>query len=171
MASIAASQPAASIGRRWALYLAAVPAVAAFVMFVIGISVSSWLSGGHIQTHSIFAALMCGPALLIARVSPRGGPASTPAIIGLTIAAFTQLVEGVGASGYSAGNQNRVNVLAGVHDIGVTLAPIGLIAAAVGVTLAVGARLRPRFGRWPAIAMSVVVLGGLGFLIAKMIGM
>lgn len=111
------------------------------------------------------------PALVLALRRPRGGPAATPLVVGLVIAGLTQLVEGVGGFGYGPGNEDRVNALASVHDLGVMVAPIGLMSAAMGVTLGVGQVLRPRFGRWPALLLAAIVLAGLGVVIAKMIGM
>ena len=120
---------------------------------------------------TVALAAAFAPAVVLALRRPAGGPASTPAIVGLTLAAIAQLVEGIGGFGYGPGNIDRVNALANVHDLGVAIAPIGLVGAALGVTLGVGQLLRPRYGRWPALLLSALVLGGLGFLISKLVGM
>ena len=158
-------------GARWALLLVAIPAAIAGSMFVIGAVVQSIVAGEHGQFHALFAAVFLVPALIVAILRPRGGSAATPFLVGFVIAASTQLLEGVGGFGYGPGNEGRVNALANLHDIGVSIAPIGLVGAALGLTLAVGALLRPRFGRWPALALSVVVLAALAVVIAKLIGM
>jgi hypothetical protein len=174
MASTTASkfggQPTAA-GARWALLVVGVSSAAAGAMFVIGALVQAVVAGEHGQYHALFAGVFLAPAIVLALRSPRGGPASTPVVIGLSVAAITQLVEGVGGFGYGPGNADRINALASVHDLGVTIAPIGLVAAALGLTLGIGQLLRPRFGRWPAVALAVIVLAGLGFVITKMIGM
>jgi hypothetical protein len=156
---------------RWALVLVAVSAAAAAVMFVVGALVQGLVAGEHGQFHALFASVFVVPALVLAIRRPRGGTTSTPAITGLTIAAITQLIEGVGGFGYGPGNEARVNALAQVHDLGVMLAPIGLVSAALGITVAVAQLIRPRFGLWPALAMAAVVVVGLGVLIAKLVGM
>lgn len=155
---------------RWALLAVGFTAVAAASMFAIGSLVQAVVAGEHGQFHALFAAVFLAPALIVAIRRPRGGPATTPVIIGLTVAAVTQLVEGVGGFGYGPGNVDRVNALVIVHDLGLAISPIGLVAAALGVTLGVGQLLRPRFGLAPALVLAVLVLGGLGFVIAKMVG-
>jgi hypothetical protein len=172
MASITASPANGSAaGRPWALLLVGVPAVAAGVMFVVGALVQAVVAGGHGQFHALFASVFLVPALVLAVRRPRGGSASGPAIIGLTIAALTQLVEGVGGFGYGPDNDGRVNVLAQVHDLGLLLAPVGLVAAAAGITVGVAQRIRPRIGLWPALVLAAAVMSGLAVVIAKMAGM
>lgn len=172
MASIAA--PASATvrnGGRWALWLVSACVVAAAGMFAVGALVQSIVAGGHGQFHALFASVFLAPALILAIRRPRGGPASTPAIIGLSVAALSQLLEGLGGFGYGPDNDSRVNALAQVHDLGVLIAPVGLVAAALGITAAVAQLLRPRFGLLPGLAIAAVVLAGLGVVIAKMIGM
>ena len=172
MASIAAPAPTtAHTGGRWALWLVTAGAVAAAGMFAVGALVQSIVAGGHGQFHALFATVFLAPALVLAIRRPRGGAASTPAIIGLSVAALSQLVEGVGGFGYGPDNDSRVNALAQVHDLGVMIAPVGLVAAAVGITAAVAQLLRPRFGLVPGLALAAVVLAGLLVVIAKMVGM
>jgi hypothetical protein len=172
MTSITATQPAGvDAGGRWALALVAVPTIGAAAMFVVGALVQAWVAGEHGQFHALFASTFLVPALMLAIRRPRGGPASTPAIIGLTVAAMSQLLEGIGGFGYGPGNESRVNALAQLHDLGVMLTPVGLVAGALGLTLAVAQLLRPRLGRWPAVILATAVMAGLGLLIAKMIGL
>jgi len=158
-------------GGRWALWLVGAGVVAAAVIFGVGVLVRSIVAGEHGMYHALFASVFLAPALVLAIRRPRGGTASTPAIIGLTIAALSQLVEGVGGFGYGPDNDGRVNALAQVHDIGLALAPIGMVAAALGITVSAAQVIRPRFGLAPGIVLAAVVMVGLGVLIAKMIGM
>lgn len=155
----------------WALLLVGGTSTAALAMFVVGALVQQWVAGDHGQYHALFAAVFLAPALVLAIRRPRGGAASSAPIIGLTIGAVSQLVEGIGGFGYDPGNSDRVNALAQVHDLGVMVAPIGMIAAAMGVTLGVAQLIRPRFGTGPALLLAVAVMGGLAVLIGKMIGM
>lgn len=161
---------AVTAGPRWPMLLVGVTTTAAVAMFIIGALVQEWIAGEHGQFHALFASVFLAPAAVLVVRRPRGGAASTPAIVGLSVAAITQLVEGVGGFGYGPGNVDRVNALAQVHDLGVALAPIGLIAAALGLTLGVAQLIRPRFGLVPALVLAVLVMGSLGVLIAKMIG-
>jgi hypothetical protein len=166
LASITATETMrASGGARWALLLVAVPSVGAAAMFAVGAAVQAVVAGEHGQFHALFAAAFLAPALVLAIRRPRGGAAATPAIIGLTIAALSQLVEGVGGFGYGPGNVDRVNGLVALHDLGVILAPIGLVAAALGITMSVAQLIRPRFGLLPGFVIAAVVLAGLGLLI------
>lgn len=172
MASVTAPQlTSLRSGARWALWFIGGCTVAALAMFIVGTLVQSFVAGEHGQFHALFASVFLVPALVLAVRQPRGGPASTPVVIGLGIAAITQLVEGIGGFGYGPGNADRVNALAEVHDLGVAIAPIGLVSAAIGMALGVAQLVRPRFGLLPGIVLSALVLGGLGVLIAKMIGL
>jgi hypothetical protein len=171
MASIVAVEPGLRPTGRWALALVAAMSFGAAAMFLVGTFVQQWVAGEHGQFHALFAAVFLGPALVLAVRNPRGGTASTPVIVGLTIAALTQLVEGIGGFGYGPGNVDRVNALASVHDLGLAIAPLGLVAAALGITFGVAQLLRPRFGLWPGVVIAAVVLGGLGLVIAKLVGM
>jgi uncharacterized membrane protein YhaH (DUF805 family) len=154
MASITATSPAIrSGGARWALLLVGVTAAGVALMFVVGELVKAVVAGGHGQFHALFAAVFLAPALALAIRRPRGGAASTPAIIGLTIAALSQLIEGVGGFGYGPDNDSRVNALAQVHDLGVTIAPVIPSAgdhrggrAAAPAALRTPARARTRSG-------------------------
>ena len=156
---------------RWALLLVGATTTVAVGMFMVGALVQQWVAGAHGQFHALFASVFLVPAAILAVRRPGGGTASTPAILGLTLAALTQLVEGVGGFGYGPGNADRINALALVHDLGVALAPIGLFVAALGITLGVAQIIRPRFGLVPALVLAAALMGGLGVLIAKMVGM
>jgi len=136
MASITA--PASTTirtGGRWALWLVGAGVVAAAVIFGVGVLVRSIVAGEHGMYHALFASVFLAPALVLAIRRPRGGTASTPAIIGLTIAALSQLVEGVGGFGYGPDNDGRVNALA---DKGL---PNGAGGRSIGVAAAGGVRV------------------------------
>jgi len=170
MAAIMAGESGNRSTRRWALALITAVTVVAAGMFVVGALVRASVAGGHGQFHALFAAVFLLPALVLALRNPSGGPASTPVVVGFAITAITQLLEGVGGFGYDPENAVRVNALASVHDLGVAIAPLGLVAAALGITLSVAQLLRPRFGLLPGVVIAAVVLAGLGFGIAKLVG-
>jgi hypothetical protein len=171
MAMEVPARPGTGPRGRWLLIVAAVPTLAAVAMFSVGALVQQWVAGEHGQFHALFALAFLVPALVVAVRRPAGGSSATPVVIGFAIAALAQLVEGIGGFGYGPGNGDRVNVLAEVHDLGVVISPIGLIAGALGLTLGVAQLLRSRAGLLPAIVVAAVLVVGLGFGIAKLVGM
>jgi hypothetical protein len=151
--------------------------VAAALLTTIGLLAASVLVGagsaaGHAQFHAILALAALLPAgILVARTDHPTVASRAPAI-GLWLLAATQLIEGLGALGYGADGYTRANGLVALHDLGLGLAPIGLIGAAVGVAAGIGALVGRRTGR-PRVAAAVTVLAGLVGLVgvAKMIGL
>lgn len=103
--------PGLGRGRRWALLMTGVATGLAAAMFVVGALVQQWVAGEHGQFHTLFAGVFLVPALVLATRRPHGGPIATPVIVGFTILAATQLIEGVGGFGYGPGNDGRVNAL------------------------------------------------------------
>lgn len=146
----------------WALVMLVVPALLALPLAV-----------GHAQYHAILALVVLTPALVIAlRRGERPTIASTAPIIGLAALALTQLVESVGGLGYGPDNDVRVNGLVAFHDLGLSITPIGMVAALLGVTAGIGMLVGRRSGR-PALAAGVavlVVVGG-GFGVMKLLGL
>lgn len=57
-----------------------------------------------------------------------------------------------------------------VHDLGLALTPIGLGAGALGLMVGTARILRARLGLAPSLFVSAMLLAGLAFLIAKMVG-
>jgi hypothetical protein len=158
-------------GESKAFLAVAATAIAAVVMLVVGQIAKPWVAGGHGQFHAIFALFFLVPALALSRRRRGVEPLSVPVALGFTILALTQLVEGVGGFGYGPGNDERVNALAQIHDLGLALAPIGLLAGVLGLTVGIAQRLRGRLGTGPALVLTAVVLVGLLVVIAKMIGL
>ena len=156
---------------RWEQIVVGVTAAGALAMLVAGGLLKEVVAGGHGQFHALFALIVLAPAIVLVRQVPAGSAATTPAVAGFTILAITQLVEGLGGFGFGPGNDVRVNALAQVHDLGLAITPLGLVAAALGVTIGVAQALRRRLGIAPALAVTVAVLGGLLVVVAKLIGM
>lgn len=144
----------------------------ALVMLVLPAALALPLAVGHAQFHAIFALFVVLPALAIA--TRRGSEptiASTAPIVGLASAAIAQLVESVGALGYGPDNDLRVNGLVALHDIGLAITPLGLIAALAGVTVGIGVLVRRRTGRpvlAAAMSVSFLIVGGFG--LSKLLG-
>ena len=155
----------------WARWLVGAEIAVAVAILGVGVPVAATLDSGHATFHVLFSLVGLVPALGIAIRSPRGGSTSTPPLIGLVLLAGAQLFEGIGAFGYGAGGNGRVNDIVVFHDIGVMLAPLGLIAGALGVAIGIGVLIARRSKR-PSLALviSTVLLLGAGFVIAKMIG-
>lgn len=128
--------------------------------------------GDHAKFHAFLAFFALMPAGILAAQAARRTMAAWAPAVGLWLLAATQLVEGVGALGYGADGYSRANGLVALHDLGLGLAPIGLIGAAVGVAAGIGALVGRRTGR-PRVAAGVTVLAALVALVgvAKMIGL
>jgi hypothetical protein len=158
--------------RRTALFwLVAAALVTAIGLLVAGMLVGAG-GGDHAKFHAILGLLALMPAGILAAQRGRPTLASLAPTIGLWLLAATQLIEGVGALGYGADGYTRVNGLVALHDLGLGLAPIGLIGAAVGVAAGIGSLVGRRSGH-PRVAATVTVLAGLIALagVAKMIGL
>jgi hypothetical protein len=160
---------AARSGLRW---LVALGLAAAVGLFLGSLFLAARSAAGHAQLHAIMGlAALLPAAILVVRVDrptlASGGPA-----IGLWLLAVTQLIEGVGALGYGADGYTRANGLVALHDLGLGLAPIGLVGAAVGVAAGIGSLVGRRSGS-PRVAAGITVLAGLLALVvvAKMIGL
>ncbi|MEO6206748.1 MAG: hypothetical protein ABIP77_02185 [Candidatus Limnocylindrales bacterium] len=141
---------------------------------VSGIFYSGVLATGHVQLHAIIALIFVMIAGAIAWRNPQARRPTQALIIGLLIFAAAQLVESVGGFGYDAANEKRVNGFASVHDVGVGVAPIGLIALAFGLIAALAGKLARRAsGRGQTVLVAVLAicfaLAVVGFL-AIMIG-
>ena len=127
---------------------------------------------GHAQFHAIAALAALLPAGVLVARPHRPTVASSAPVIGLWLLAGAQLIEGLGALGYGADGYSRVNELVALHDLGLTLAPLGFTAAAIGVAVGFGSLIGRRSGR-PRLAAGVTVLAGLIglFGVAKLIGL
>jgi hypothetical protein len=122
-------------------------------------------AAGHVRYHALSALVVLAIAALIARRAAGSGPAMAPAI-GLWVFAAAQLVESVGGAGFDAANEQR-NSLAVIHDLGMVLTLVGLIAAVVGIALGGWQALdRRRVPRTFAVGGGAAILG-VGLLVVK----
>ncbi len=129
-------------------------------------------ASGHALFHASFAigVLVLGGAI-IARW-PTAGLTSLAPAVGCLLMGTSQLVEGIGALGYGVDGYSRQNGLAGLHDLGLAITPVGLVAMVLGFGVAVAALASRWQGPGRRLAMPaaiVLVLGGL-VLVVKMIG-
>lgn len=125
---------------------------------------------GHAWVHVLLFVLpsLALAALIVLRW-PNAGHAARLPVIGLSTLAAAPLIESVGALGFGVDNESRVNGIVILHDLGLGLTGIGLLAALVGMATGVGIaswRLDGR-RRWLGLAAMVVVgSGGLLFVLA-----
>jgi uncharacterized membrane protein YidH (DUF202 family) len=75
----------------------------------------------------------------------------------LAIGGLALVVEAVGAFGYAADQISEANDLSVLHDIGVTLSPVGLVALMAGAIMSGGVGLARRRGA----ASSRIVTGSV----------
>jgi hypothetical protein len=122
-------------------------------------------AAGHVRYHA-----MVGLAALAVAVLPawraRGSRRAAAPAIGLLLLAAAQLVEAVGGAGFDADNATR-NDLAAIHDLGLGLTEIGLVAAVLGIAIGIRDMLAGR-GVPNGIALGASVgFGGVGLLMVK----
>jgi hypothetical protein len=161
-----------SPGRSALRWLVALGLAAAVGLLLASLFLAAGSAAGHAQLHAITGLAALVPAgTLVARVD-RPTMASRAPAIGLWLLAATQMIEGLGALGYGADGYTRANGLVALHDLGLGLAPIGLVGAAVGVAAGIGTLVGRRSNR-PRVAAGVTVLAALVALVvvAKMIGL
>jgi hypothetical protein len=141
-------------------------------LVVAALVLSQHVASGHAIFHATFAVAVLAVGGVIVASRPEAGAASLAAAAGCLLMGTSQLVEGIGALGYGVDGYTRQNGLAGLHDLGLAITPIGLVAMVLGFGLAV-AILAGRWrgpGRRLAVPLAVAfALGGLA-LVAKMIG-
>jgi hypothetical protein len=122
---------------------------------------------GHARFHGLFAICVLVVAGAIHLRWRAVGWASRAPALGLVGLAAAQLVESAGAYGFDADNETR-NAVAIVHDIGLALTPLGMVAAIIGLAAGMGVAASRGSGarRWAGAAASVVGLAG-GILVVK----
>ena len=138
-------------------------AVIAAVALLIGADViARGGAAGHVRLHALVALVVAAPAVALAWRGAPAGFTSAPAL-GLLTLTLAQLVEGVGGAGFDANNDTR-NGLAVIHDLGLALTPIGLLAAVTGIAIGVWAGARRRFRAPVAVLVvgAIVLIGLLG---------
>jgi hypothetical protein len=143
-------------------------------MWLASFLVAPGAAGDHARFHGLLGGAATAVALALAlalRARPvamaRGAP-----IVGLGLFAITQLVEAFGAFGYGPDGNSRVNEMVVLHDLGVSISPVGLIGAiggsSAGLTAAVAARSSRRGAT--AVAGAATIAVAL-ILVAKMVGL
>ena len=138
--------------------------LASLAVVVAGSLVGEASGGGHAILHATTSGALFGIALAILVRRPRATPGNRVPAIGLAAFAIGTLVEGIGALGFAGDQRTYLPV---VHDLGLGLTQLGMLAFVVGGAIGVRAlarRVLPdgRVGRAVAATIGVVVLvGGL----------
>jgi hypothetical protein len=136
-------------------------AVAAVALVQLGLAqvIGAGESAGHATYHALTALMLLAIAGLILVRWPDAGLTVRAPALGFALLATSQLVESFGAYGFEADNDTR-NGFAVVHDLGLGLTPLGLLAAVIGVGLGLGALSMRRRGlaRGAGLVATVVVV-------------
>lgn len=159
----------ARTGARWDRWL--VIAVFATMAVIVGLSflMADRVASGHAHFHALFGLIGAVPAGILAS-RPQPARSRQIAIVGLELLAITQLVEAVGAWGFAPDNETVTGSIKAVHDLGLAVAPLGLLGAVGGVAVAVAVALRAQGRSVVAIAAGVGI-AALGLVVvAKLIG-
>jgi hypothetical protein len=143
--------------------------VAMAVVVVLSTAMAGSMADGHAKFHVIFGLIGAVPAAVIAS-RPTPGRAAILAVVAFELLAITQLVESVGAWGFGPDNSTVVSDIKGVHDLGLALAPIGLVGGVVGLAIVAGEMGRQRLGTVGAAVAVVGLLAGGLFVVKVMIG-
>ncbi len=147
--------------------------VFAVVVAQVGLALTMPDEWQHVLSHT-------GPgiaALFLVAASRRMWPppaASRPSrvsrtvlVIGLALFGVGQIVEAVGAFGYS-GN-TRVSNLALVHDVGVVLSPVGLLVTLAGATASGFVTVAGRHGELKRSTVKVGVIAAVAVVVAYVV--
>ena len=123
---------------------------------------------GHARFHALFAlGVLAVGAGLVVRWPTAGAVSRVPAI-GLATLGVAQIVESFGAYGYDAANEARINGFAAVHDLGLALSALGLVAAGLGVAIGAVVAASRLTGAARAIGVvGAVAIGAAGLLFVK----
>ena len=135
-----------------AAVLAGFAIVAGIVAATVAVGEATGHAVGHLVTGLACLAIYAGLAA-VWHPQPGSGKASFRgmALLVLAIGAFGSFIESLGGAGYDAANvERRIPTLASLHDVGVPLAPVALLAVPIGLAtiIAIGAvgiarRLKP----------------------------
>lgn len=142
-------------------------------LVILALLLARVASSGHAIFHASSALLVLALGAAIIARWPAAGAASLAPAVGCLLMGISQLVEGVGALGYGVDGNSRQNGLVVLHDLGLAITPIGLVAMVLGFGIAVAALAGRRRGpgRRLAVPLAVAfVIGGL-VLVGKMIGL
>lgn len=150
----------------------AVPAAFGLGVLVLA-SIVTEAATDHAIFHAGTALVALSIAMAIVLAWPAAGSATRLPALGLAAFAVGLLAEAFGAFGFAADNDTRVRSIVVLHDIGLGLSALGLLAAVAG--LGAGAaiaatRLRgPRRAAGLGLATAVTV-GGL-FAVKVLVGL
>jgi len=137
----------------------------AIAQLVLAGLLSAGEATGHARYHAVFALVVLAIAGAIVARWPRAGLASGAPAAGLVSLAVAQLMESIGAFGYDAANDARINGFAGVHDIGVLATAPGMILAVFGVALGLIVAASRLSGTRRLVALPGAVLVAIGGLV------
>lgn len=157
--------------RRWAGRVLVVGGVlAALVWFLVAGMLAEPESAEHARLHAAIVAMLLLVAGAIRTRWPSAGLASWAPAVGLSLLAVGQAFEAIGAIGFDASGRQG---LAELHDIGLMITPLGMVATVIGITigLAVGSGRQAGAARWTGIAAAIVVLVGGLTVVKTMIGL
>lgn len=120
------------------------------------------VDSGHAQFHVAIALVMLASAAVLHRVRPAFGTGSRALILGLIAFGAAQLVEAVGGLGFGPDGYGRVNDLAEIHDLGLAVAPIGLVLFGLGIVVAGTLAFAGFASRWIPRPLATVIGLGVG---------
>ncbi len=142
---------------------------------ILLIAANMFADGGaadHLRVHAVMALVLLAVAGLIAWRWPSAGIPTVAPAVGLVLFGGAQLLEAVGAAGFAADNDTRRSSLAELHDVGLAVSPIGMVAAVVGVGIGVGVALwRRGVPRWVAFAAMTALIGPGLVVIKTLVGL
>jgi hypothetical protein len=150
------STASAERGDRAIWIVAGVLGAMALAAGIVAATVAVGEAVGHAVSHLVTGlaclAIYVGLAALW-HPQPGSGKASFRgmALLVLAIGGFGSFVESLGGAGYDAANlERRIPTLASLHDVGVLLAPVALLAVPIGLAtiivigaVSLGRRLKP----------------------------
>jgi hypothetical protein len=148
-----APSPSAIVARGTAV------AAAVGIALLVGADViAKGQAAGHVRYHAVVALVVLAISVVLAR---RAGDSWRPMgpSMGLGLLAFAQLVEAVGGAGFDAANETR-NGLAVIHDLGIGLTSLGIVAAILGIAVGIWDALARR-----GIPRGIAVGGGVAILV------
>jgi hypothetical protein len=122
-------------------------------------------AAGHVRYHALIALVVLAMAIVPARRAEGSARSVAPAI-GLLLFAAAQLVEAVGGAGFDAANETR-NGIGWIHDLGLGLTGLALVAAVFGIAVGIRDALARRgVPRGIATGAGTGILG-LGLFVVK----
>lgn len=151
--------------------------VAGVALFALQNAVGLEDPASHLSSHLAFGLPAAALLFFAATKWPPpfqdrwGRAARTVLVVGLGVLAAGQLGEGVGAFGFD-GNR-RVNALASLHDVALSVGLLGLLVLMLGVGLTALVAAARRFGligtRWMGLLVGAAVAGVVLFVLGSLV--